>query len=745
MESVPVRSEGACSSAQTASSDSTLTFTQEEAVLAILLESHALFCSTMGEFVQHMVKSFSQNTWKEDIVGCFSKAMRQFVSSALDDGIKDIYVLCKVIKSFLHRVFLERVLPHGGEFEKERFAFQLQEVESARNMIFHGSGLSVSEAVRSLHSMKNVFLTWAGGNQTHLNPGQDPVTVRVQSLVDRLKQLEGSSAVQIMEIERGIVLRVLVHRSIAVLEKDISTFLHKICRSSPSGDDKQTGSQDTDARSLLLQLKKVISETSWKKGGARFEGSRKDVMATCLQGCDLFKKRSPRNQLAHGMCFSKDEACVIIGTINKVLSMLRPTTGNTCKGRLEAAISFLDRTPEHAGQVTVQVQRDEDGVCNHSESSHRRHCLMPMEEFFVGRDNEMAACMKAISASQKELCNEAPCICITGMSGVGKSAFVRRVLFEMSGQFPQQGWISANTLSSVLSDISTVFDLKERLSSSGSGLAEIKEALTGISEPYLLVFDNVRKETLQTILELFSTSCHCLLLTGTSPQTLMTQTEGAKVFGSINLQPFRTETSLELIRKVNYLSSGRSDLADFWTTASEMVSQDFSNLPLAVSALCSTLRRQLTLRGENSPDEMADVLKGIRRKMLSCWREAEKEAENAFHVRGLYGVVSVGLDEMRYDLPALCCLMASALCSPCEFSWSLLAGFPEQLSCGELLNDFPNESQLSDFLSDALHIAYKDWFNKRESVGVLQDLGLISWNTGVRNDKHAPTSPAMHL
>ena len=41
-----------------------------------------------------------------------------------------------------------------GPMEKERFLFQLQEVESSRHMAFHGEGVSVEEAAFSLTSMK---------------------------------------------------------------------------------------------------------------------------------------------------------------------------------------------------------------------------------------------------------------------------------------------------------------------------------------------------------------------------------------------------------------------------------------------------------------------------------------------------------------------------------------------------------------------------------------------------------------
>ena len=98
-------------------------------------------------------------TWIDKICGCFSPAQASFVRKILEEEneIRDVFVLCKVLRRIMRRVLEPRLKANKinmGPMEKERFLFQLQDVESSRHMAFHGEGVSVEEAAFSLTSMK---------------------------------------------------------------------------------------------------------------------------------------------------------------------------------------------------------------------------------------------------------------------------------------------------------------------------------------------------------------------------------------------------------------------------------------------------------------------------------------------------------------------------------------------------------------------------------------------------------------
>ena len=729
--------------------------TVDELAFTVLVSSHQTFCSLLSDVVQRRLRQTYPDTWMDQIVACFSSSVAGHLRNDLEkDGvghINDAFVLCKVIRSFMRRVFSKPPTKSGqdgiiGPMEVERFAFQLQDVENARHFAFHGQGVSVDEAIRSLLSMKHFIKTFLLINDEDFERSFQGFEQEINDKRDALLQTkEASQSLCLLPLQA--VFQALIYRCISSLESEISHLLKSMGQKEYM-EKFERPKVTAEISSLLLIIKRESSLSPSTSNLTSFVKSRQTFLLNLQKLAKLFSsgEASIRNKLAHGKHFEHDEVKETLDSTKSLLDSLKTLKDNMVILKLDSSVllNIFDDIEETEKQLINCEIASNESPC---QLSSRAKCLVKRDRCFAGRDSELQSTLETLRklpqpclrspAVQDKLHHVTKTICIgiTGIPGVGKSTLARQILHELQADFVRQSWVSSDTASHVKSDLlSSVLSCHQQAMSDN----DMRSALDALPDRELIVLDNLRKQSVPLVRKLFSKSKHILIITTYSQRTLQHSLhEGFDLSHQATLCPFHTEDSLKIVKSIvraNFESSTISDknLEHFWAELAGVLIEDLGNLPLAVSTFGVLLQRSIKARiGKKKTlkvEEAQKALLKIKEEMSSSLERAEQESENSFHVRGLGGVVKMALEEISNHPQALLLVFAGAMTGDIAFPWAFV-----DIKIESLIVRCPADSafssdqitaQFSLFLSVFESLCGEKNRERSSLFGELEDLGL---------------------
>ena len=688
----------------------------DELAFAFLLASHKIFCRALSGTLKRMMRDAYPETWIDEMCGCFSPAQASFVRKTLEEenDICDVFVLCKVLRSFMRRVLEPRLKANKikmGPMEKEHFLFQLQDVESSRHMAFHGEGVSVEEAALSLTSMKKLFSTFSRYQATEAD--QTPVQTCFSTLEKQLQVMTvmlGDVIDESCQCSAWLPLQtiygVLVYRCISTLESVMRAILQDVNLSAYSACTDKSPGGTVQLSELIRLMKKEASRPTQENKLKDYITAKGHFNTHLIKLSKLFAgEASLRNRLAHGAHLAKDD----VHTVNNcTFNFLKSIDHKSIRVNLSDfnidvdSFTFRQQPTEHRcsssrdEQQLGMITRIEPKTRN-AKLHFRSQCLVRNEPC-IGREQEIALCVKAIresctpyrnssnlsygeineSTNQVELATR--CVVITGPAGVGKSTLARRVVNRLKGDFKRQSWVCANTIDRLKSGLSSKV-LSNRPKSKECRDSETAKHIQALQHGELIVLDNFRQEVAPYVSEALAFCPHVLLITAYTARALLPARNGFRPLLQISLSPFKTENSLQLIKKELKLKtecSSKTGMRSYCLKLVDIVENDLDNLPHAINLFAVLLRRFCKEKVDNKLHGESlgvESLMKIRQEMMSSWENAERASENSFHVRGLTGTVKMALEEIKDNPKALMILLAGSLLPKVPFPWGKLGAF----------------------------------------------------------------------
>ena len=743
------------------SNDGEVVLTLDELAFALLLSSHDIFCRVLSDVVKNRIKHFSPDSWIAEICRCFSSHQAEHIRKDLGEdgsgGIHDAFVLCKIIRSFMHRVFSKRPAASGcgyetvlGPMEMERFTFQLHDVEGARHLAFHGRGVSVDETVRSMISMRGFLSTFFRVNVNKDTFGQHFLTCR-QQLSDKIDLLRRTKeeTPSVVGLPLQNIFQALLYRCISTLEVEMSRLLKDIGQRKYE-DAFDIAKSAPEISSLLMMIKREAGLPPATSCLKNHLNSRPNFLASLQKLGKLFSsgESSVRNKLAHGKSLKCEEIEAVLESTESFLNSLKNQSSVASTGclwpELRYGLNLKEMTSKESGLFRCEVldRRNVPAL------ALRATCLVKTDRSFVGRDVDLDRAVKTLkdlsrlgSEVIREVWSEitlafqcTPTIVILGAAGVGKSTLARRIVAKANDIFNRQSWICADNTANLQSGL-----LSSVLSGQRTGDESLRTRLDSLPHRELIVLDNLRKQCVPLVTKLFIRSQHVLVITSHSERSIcQIFAEGFEIAQQINLVPFGHEESLKLVRshvRLNFedstFSSQNHDREGFWRDVGKVVTEDLGNLPLAVNTFGVLLQRAISARAikkKRLKVEMAQqALLAVREKLNNSWEILEQECEDSFHVRGLSGMVNIALQEINDNPQALLFFFAGALSATATFPWADIKKLPcyGRFPCPENLS--PAESMVCfSILSSAMESLIEAGSTHRKAVGeVLQDLGMV--------------------
>ena len=725
--------------------------TVDELAFTVLVSSHQTFCSLLSDVVQRRLRQTYPDTWMDQIVACFSSSMAYRLRNDLEkDGvghINDAFVLCKVIRSFMRRVFSKPPTKSGqdcaiGPMEVERFAFQLQDVENARHFAFHGQGVSVDEANRSLLSMKHFVKTFLLINDVDFEQRFQGFEQEIYDMRAALLQTkETSQSLCLLPLQA--VFQALIYRCISSLESEISHLLKSMGQKEYM-EKFERPRVTAEISSLLLIIKRESSRSPSKSALTSFVKSRRTFLLNLQKLAKLFSsgEASIRNKLAHGEQFERQVVEEVLDSAKNFLNSLKTLKNITVISKLDSSV--LLNILEDRGGAQNQLFNCEITSNKYAHKlSSRASCFVKVDRCFAGRDYELQSALETLRntpqpclpSTEDNFHQLTKTVVITGIPGVGKSTLARQILYELQADFVRQSWINAHTASHIKPDLlSSVLSCHLQAMSDN----DMRRALDALPDRELIVLDNLRKQSVPLVRKLFSKSKHYLIITTYSQRTLQhSLLEGFDLSHQVKLRPFRTEESLKIVKSIvraTFENSAAStkNLEHFWEELAGVLAEDLDNLPLAVSTFSVLLQRSMKARiGKKKTlkvEEAQQALLKIKEEISTSLERAEQEIEDSFHVRGLAGVVKMALEEISNHPQALLLVFAGAMTGDIAFPWSFIRTKIESLTLRCPVNSMYSSDQITAQFSLFLSVLESLCGQKnRERASLceqLEDLGV---------------------
>ena len=548
----------------------------DELAFAFLLTSHKIFCRTLSGTVKQMMRDAYPETWIDEMCGCFSPAQASFVRKTLEEEneICDVFVLCKVLRSFMRRVLEPRLKVNKinlGPMEKERFLFQLQDVESSRHMAFHGEGVSVEEASLSLMSMKEFFSTLSGYQPTKPNQGLVQTCFsthqkRLQVMTGILDYIIDESCQCSVWLPLQTIYGVLVYRCISTLESVMRTIPQDVNLSVFSACADKCPGGTAQLSELIRLMKKEASRPTQENKRKDYTTAKGHFNTHLIKVSKLFAgEASLRNRLDHGALLSKGDVHTVSSC---TLKFLRSIDHKSIRVNLSDfdidvdSFTFRQQPTEHLCSSSIEEQQlgmiiRIEPITRNAQLLFRSQCLV-RDEPCIGREQEITICVKAIrdsctpyrnsgnlsyndineSINQVEMATR--CVVITGPAGVGTSTLARNIVSHLQEDFKRQSWVCANTIDHFKNDLSSKV-LSNRPKSKEYQDLETAKNFPMLPCGELIVLDNFRQEVAPYVSEALAYSPHVLIITAYTARALLPVRNGFRCLVQVSLSPFHTD------------------------------------------------------------------------------------------------------------------------------------------------------------------------------------------------------------
>ena len=210
--------DGECFHADLDNAQKIVKLSLNEIAFALLIESHRIASTPLNDWIVGAIKTKYPNGWIERICSCFAGEMKKHIKQRLETScpLQDIFVICKIIRYRLHDLIgysgKERVDAHV----KERFSLQVQGVEAARHMTFHGELITLTEVYSSILLFISIL--------TFLKRGQEQVE-DLKSIALRISETFQSELKCFHMLSMATLINTMLYRSLGEFEREFSEYL----------------------------------------------------------------------------------------------------------------------------------------------------------------------------------------------------------------------------------------------------------------------------------------------------------------------------------------------------------------------------------------------------------------------------------------------------------------------------------------------------------------------------------------
>ena len=709
----------------------------------------------------------------ERIPACFGKGTREKVRGYLERGerLDDFFVLCKVVRRYLRRVFRVESSRPGKPMEDFRLTEYLnwvvECVETTRHRAFHGAGISPAEVASSLSYSARIVSLLA---QT--SDACEGTDMQLTITLDRLETLqkENSELVQGRKDKVWVSASeeedVLLRRCFTYLEIDLRRLLESALPDEYKAmTGRRTGFNNLNA--LLEFLKRSCSRRrlrSRQTCGVSVD----DIQSAC---CAV---RNLRNNLAHTSVRACAEERGKVQTVKRQFSK----AANLWKafgfypGHLENVLNYqqtlsCSRRTKSGGFVSVssaallatRAHEAVSGPCI-ADALHLTPPAWGKSIAFVGREKELQESFDFLTRSSAPVHvhsegkkRSGQLMVISGVSGVGKTSLAGMVLDQLSSQIPRQLWLCASTDDIFAAELQTHLPLHSENSGEKHERRDVVFVASKASTVFrtlprhLIVLDDVTEDMASLVEMAFSGTIHSVVITTccSHTQSFTRITELFAEVHHIQLSNLDTIASLRLVKERGIPLIGNDG------RLCHILEKDLENLPLAVNMFCSLMQCKLVEKKKKSANEsetnhqrpegkrlfrtqemVTSILESIEFSLDKNLVKFSCQSTESPHIRGIAGLANIAMERLVEEPPALCLVFILTLVGPHTFPlYSLEPPWSVQSGCQSLgVTDDSKISRVDEacLVSAAQALLGPDGQVRHSALQLLISLGLVTWH-----------------
>ena len=527
---------------------------------------------------------------------CISRKTREKVRKRLNDGekIEDIFVLCKVIRRYMHTVFyvderhdfgVNRLVMREDFQSTEYLHRTVEAMETIRHRAFHGKGVFPDEVMASIsHGSQTMSLL----TRTTQNERVDRTLGALQLLKQEFSHfLNGRLREVSVTVAEGT--DVFLHGCLTQLEKD----LHKLLQDTFSAEMTFQSHRLGDLSQLLDFLKNHVQSQQ-----LRVQHSPRVPSKELHLACKIVK--DIRNMQAHerlsGASLSVlrekvQKARILwqafdfnIKSVDQVLCCASSGCSNETKLTEKKVVRWFS--------VPVVLTFSSHGHGYFEDLSMRR-ATRSKGKVFVGREKELRDCIALFSRAHQQVkdgrsavSDRGKLLVIEGASGVGKTSLASELLDMTREQYPRQMWLCSSTPEILTAEIKTHLLLECLNEDQATGeiwnLSKAERMIRLLPEE-LIVLDDVTVETLDMVEKFFARTNHSIIITTCCGHAhrFANFSESFSEVLHVCLSVLDTESSMQLINLRGIPIDG------FEITLKRIVELDLAlDLDLALPILC---------------------------------------------------------------------------------------------------------------------------------------------------------------
>ena len=667
-------------------------FESSDLSLLFLFRSHTEICQSLGPLVEWRMRQVFPRDWKDRMSLCVSRKTREKVRKRLNDGekIEDIFVLCKVIRRYMHTVFyvderhdfgVNRLVMREDFRSTEYLHRTVEAMETIRHRAFHGEGVFPDEVMASIsHGSQTMSLL----TRTTQNERVDCTLGALQLLKQELSDFQNGRLRQVsVTVAEGT--DVFLHGCLTQLEKD----LHKLLQDTFSAEMTFQSHRLGDLSQLLDFLKNHVQSRQ-----LRVQHSPRVPSKELHSACKIVK--DIRNMQAHerlsGASLSVlrekvQKARILwqafdfnIKSVDQVLCCASSGCSNETKLTQKRVVRWFS--------VPVVLTLSSHGH-EYFENLSMRRATRSKGKVFVGREKELRDCTALFSRAHQQVKDDRSTVSgrgkllvIEGASGVGKTSLASELLDMTREQYPRQMWLCSSTPEILTAEIKTHLLLKclheDQATGEIQNLSKAERMIRLLPEE-LIVLDDVTFETLDMVEKFFARTSHSIIITTCCGHAhrFVNFSESFSEVLHVCLSVLDTESSMQLINLRGIPLDG------FEITLKRIVELDLENLPLATNIFVSLLQERLWCEkakkkigakevNTNEGCEMETILTGFQSNLNKEIVKFSLRSTESPHIRGIAGLVNIAIKRLVQEPSALCLVLLVAIAGPKGLNISIM-------------------------------------------------------------------------